>query len=67
MSFFDKMKDAGEDIKDAFAEGAHDLAEKAGEIKDAAADKAGDIKDAETPADHVVGTERMGDLVVAHL
>ena len=31
MSFFDKMKDAGEDIKDAFAEGAHDLAEKAGE------------------------------------
>ena len=40
MSFFDKMKDAGEDIKDAFAEGAHDLAEKAGEIKDAAADKA---------------------------
>ena len=44
MSFFDKMKDAGEDIKDAFAEGAHDLAEKAGEIKDAAADKAGDIQ-----------------------
>ena len=42
MSFFDKMKDAGEDIKDAFAEGAHDLAEKAGEIKDAAADKAKD-------------------------
>ena len=23
--------------------------------------------DAETPVDHVVGTERMGDLVVAHL
>ena len=37
MSFLDKMQDAGEDIKDAFAEGAHDLAEKAGDLKDAAA------------------------------
>ncbi|WP_165055513.1 MULTISPECIES: 3-isopropylmalate dehydrogenase [unclassified Adlercreutzia] len=29
--------------------------------------RTGDIKDAETPADHVVGTVQMGDLVVAHL
>ena len=46
MSFLDKMKDAGEDIKDAFTEGAQDLAEKAGDLKDAAMEKAGDIKDA---------------------
>ena len=29
--------------------------------------RTGDIKDAETPADHVVGTAKMGDLVVEHL
>ena len=29
--------------------------------------RTGDIKDAATPADKVVGTERMGDLVVEHL
>lgn len=29
--------------------------------------RTGDIKDAETPADHVVGTAKMGDLVVANL
>lgn len=29
--------------------------------------RTGDIKGAETPADHVVGTAAMGDLVVAHL
>ena len=43
MSFIDKMKEAGEDIKEAFQDGAHDLA-----------DKAGDLKDAATPADKVV-------------
>ena len=29
--------------------------------------RTGDIKDAETPADKVVGTAKMGDLVVEHL
>ena len=29
--------------------------------------RTGDIKDSETPADHIVGTAKMGDLVVAHL
>ena len=29
--------------------------------------RTGDIKDAETPADHIVGTAKMGDLVVEHL
>ena len=29
--------------------------------------RTGDIKDAETPADKLVGTEQMGDLVVAKL
>ena len=56
MSFIDKMKEAGEDIKEAFQDGAHDLA-----------DKAGDLKDAATPADKVVGCVGMGDLVVSHL
>lgn len=28
MSFIDKMKEAGEDIKEAFQDGAHDLADK---------------------------------------
>lgn len=27
MSFIDKMKEAGEDIKEAFQDGAHDLAD----------------------------------------
>lgn len=35
MSFIDKMKEAGEDIKEAFQDGAHDLADKAGDLKDA--------------------------------
>lgn len=29
--------------------------------------RTGDIKDAETPVDKVVGTAKMGDLVVEHL
>ena len=29
--------------------------------------RTGDIKDADTAADHIVGTAKMGDLVVAHL
>ena len=29
--------------------------------------RTGDIKGADTAADHVVGTVKMGDLVVAHL
>ncbi|WP_288071012.1 3-isopropylmalate dehydrogenase [Adlercreutzia caecimuris] len=49
------------------------MTEAADDVKRAVAEvldegwRTGDIKDAETPADHVVGTERMGDLVVAHL
>lgn len=44
MSFIDKMKEAGEDIKGAFQDGAHDLADKAGDLKDAAAEKAAENK-----------------------
>ena len=33
MSFVDKMKEAGEDIKEAFQDGAHDLADKAGRLE----------------------------------
>ena len=54
MSFVDKMKEAGEDIKEAFQDGAHDLADKAGDLKDAAAEKAADLKDA--------AAEKAGDL-----
>ena len=54
MSFIDKMKEAGEDIKEAFQDGAHDLADKAGDLKDAAAEKAADLKDA--------AAEKAGDL-----
>ena len=54
MSFVDKMKEAGEDIKAAFQDGAHDLADKAGDLKDAAAEKAADLKDA--------AAEKAGDL-----
>ena len=42
MSFIDKMKESGEDIKEAFQDGAHDLADEAGDLKDAAAEKAAD-------------------------
>lgn len=50
-----------------------DMGEAADDIRRAVTEvldegwRTGDIKDAETPVDHVVGTERMGDLVVAHL
>ena len=50
-----------------------DMADAADDIRCAVTEvldegwRTGDIKGAETPADHVVGTERMGDLVVAHL
>ena len=54
MSSIDKMKEAGEDIKEALQDGAHDLADKAGDLKDAAAEKAADLKDA--------AAEKAGDL-----
>ena len=50
-----------------------DMADAADDIRRAVTEvldegwRTGDIKGAETPADHVVGTERMGDLVVEHL
>ena len=38
MSFIDKMKEGGEDIKEAVQDGAQDLADKGGDLKDAAAE-----------------------------
>ena len=47
-------------------EAADDIRRAVTEVLDAGW-RTGDIKDAETPADKVVGTAKMGDLVVEHL
>ena len=47
-------------------EAADDIRRAVTEVLDAGW-RTGDIKDAETPVDKVVGTAKMGDLVVEHL